>query len=329
MATARRFVRNSETSLWRECRLKWYLSYYLGFLTDTINPNFWLGTLIHQALSEWYLDRVQHPAHYFWWLAEESITQERGFSISIDGSDFEMDYLADLEKYQKMGVAMLEGYLEWAAEHHSDFDVLDSELSYFVDLVTHHGRPFTFVGRFDMLTEDSEGLRVQDFKTAKDFRAIQTVDQDPQFRRYPWMLTEAHPEWADDVAGSQWIGLRKIIPSSRSKPPYFDTVPIDLTSAELAGAKREVVSEVTEMLVVEETLQAGTNTADVIYPSPTFDCSWKCQFFKNGMCQSWRAGLDVTEYGKLHGSWNNDPYAEYKDDFDTAVLTIGRREGGE
>lgn len=326
MATTR-FVRNSETSVWRECLLKWYFSYYLGFLTKSINPNFWLGTLVHEALSEWYLGNVENPEHYFWWLAEMSIEQERGFSIEVDGKDFDMNQLEELEKFQELGVVMIEGYVEWAEEN-DDFDVIDTEVAYYIDLETHDGETFTFVGRFDLLAENSEGIWVRDFKTAKDFRAIATVSQDPQFRRYPWMVATAHPEWAGDVRGSVWVGLRKIIPSERTKPPYFESFPIELTPAELDGAGREVVAEVTKIMRLEIELKSGVEVTDVIYPSPTFDCSWKCNFFRNGMCETWRAGVDVTEYAKNFGSWDNDPYAEYKKDFKSAVPAIGRREGG-
>ena len=325
---ATRFVRNSETSVWRDCLLKWYFSHYLGFLTNTVNPNFWLGTLIHQALSEWYLGNVEHPEHYFWWLAEMSIEQERGARILIDGDDFDMDSLSSLRAYRDMGVVMLEGYVEWA-EKNDDFDVIDTEVAYYIDLENHDGESFTFVGRFDLLCENSDGIWVRDFKTAKDFRATETVSQDSQFRRYPWMVAEAHPQWAEDIRGSVWVGLRKIVPSGRSKPPYFESYPIELTSEELAGTKREVVAEVTSIMRTESELNSGANPDDLIYPSPTYDCAWKCNFFRNGMCESWRAGLAVSEYGRSFGSCGNDPYAEYKEDFENAVPTIGRREGGE
>lgn len=323
-----RYVRNSETSLWRECRLKWYLSYYRGFLTDRVNPKFWLGTLVHYALSEWYRGHVSDPAHLFWWLAEESIQQERGLSIEIDGEDLGFDQLVELEEAQALGLAMVEGYVEWAAEFHNDFEVLDSEIAYYIELTDYNDRPFTFVARLDLLAEDSEGIRVHDFKTAKDFRAKDTVHADPQFRRYAWVLTEAHPHWAGDVVGSMWVGLRKIVPSARSKPPYYDRVPVDLTFDEIDGTKREVLAEVTDMLEVEEWLKGDETDRKFIFPNPTMDCAWRCQYFRNGMCNAWRAGQDVTELGSMSGTWGNDPYKEYREDDETAV-PIGRREGGE
>lgn len=324
-ATPRRFLRNSETGIWRDCRLKWYLTFVLGFQTNRVNPAFWLGTLVHLALSEWYLGRTTDPAHMFYEIGRETIEQMREAKITAEGQDLDLDNIAELEKWLHVGTVMLEGYQEWD-KRHRDFDVIDSELSYYVDLEDANGSPFTFVGRFDLLTENSEGIRVGDFKTAADFRAMKTVHTDMQFRRYPWMVREAHPEWAEQVVGSMWLGLRKIAPSPRSKPPYFDRVLIDLTEGEYEQVKIEVQSEAADIVGTEVELQ-WDDPRRYIYPSPTVDCTWKCDYFRNGLCSAWRSGLDPTKYGEGYGSWGNDPYQEYRDDFDGAVV-IGLNEGG-
>jgi hypothetical protein len=328
--SAVRFVRNSESEVWRDCRLKWYLSYFLGFLSDVANPNFWLGTFVHYCLSEWYLGNCSNPAHLFWMITEEWLRQNQSLRITIGEEDLDFNDLSEIEAYQKLGIEMLEGYVAWAAEH-DDFDVIDSELAYYVPLEDHDGRPFTFVCRLDLLSENSEGIRIRDFKTAKDMRDSEIAHTYMQFRRYAWAVVEAHPDWAEEVAGSAWVGLRKMNPilNPTSKPPYYHTSLVDLTPAEVANTRRELVAEATEMLRVDEALRNGEEHRDLIYPSPRFDCSWKCQFFKNGLCQTWRAGLDVTEPGKLHGTWGNDPYEEYKTDDEASVLVIGRREGGD
>lgn len=323
-----RYVRNSESELWRQCRLKWYLSYYRGFLSAGVVPNFWLGTFVHYVLSEWHLGNVTDPEHLFWWITEEWFAEHQSETIVLSGEELDFDEYEELYKYQAMGMAMVSGYVEWANRpENQDFDVIDSELAYFVPMKDNDGRPFTIVARFDLLIENSEGIRVRDFKTAKDFRDKKSVHTYNQFRRYPWLIKVAHPEWEDEIAGAEWVGLRKIIPSGRSKPPYYDRQPIDLTPEELDQTGREMVAEVTEMLRTEQWLDDDGPVRSVIYPNPTFDCTWKCEYFKNGLCRTWRAGQDVTEAGKIHGTWGNDPYAEYKEDDTKSVLvTIGRRE---
>ncbi len=315
-----RLVRNSETSTWRECRLKWYLTYVAGFDGHGVNPNFWLGNLVHYVLSEWYLKRTTDPAHLFWELAEASLKELQEGTISLEGEEVYVENIGELTKWQRIGTAMVEGYQIWDADHR-DFDVIDSELSYFIDLETLNGQPFTFVGRLDLLTENSEGIRVHDFKTAADFRAAKWIDQDPQFRRYPWMVRQAHPDWAEDVVGSMWVGLRKIEPSKRSKPPYFDRVPIDLTAAEYEQVGVELLAEVTEILMTENALAAGQPMREVIYPSPTVDCTWRCDFYRNGLCQVFRSGRDPLDFGQNYGTWGKDNYEEYKLDIKGAVTT--------
>lgn len=321
-----RYLRNSESETWRDCKLKWYLTYYLGWIGESVNPNFWLGTFVHFCLSEWYLGRSTNPAHLFFMITEQWFEDNRSLAVTIDGEDLDFNEYSQLEDYQKLGIEMLEGYVEWALAN-DDFAVIDSELAYYIPMTDKEGREFTFVARLDLLGENSEGIRVHDFKTASDFRDQGKAGTYMQFRRYAWVVVSAHPEWKDEVAGSAWVGLRKMSPATnpRSKPPYFDRDPIDLTPEEIQGVENELLAEVSDILSTEEFLKDGIEPRDVIYPSPRFDCSWKCEFFTNGMCAAWRAGVDVTEIGKIHGSWTNDPYAEYKED-DIALIEIGRRE---
>lgn len=327
--TTIRYLRNSESEVWRECRLKWFIAYYSGFLSDIINPNFWLGNFVHYCLSEWYLGHCDNPAHLFWMITEEWFNEHIDFEVTIGGEDVDFDDLTQIKEYQTLGIEMLEGYVNWAAEH-DDFDVLESELAYYVPLTDLNGREFTYVCRIDLLGENSEGIRVRDFKTAKDLRDAVAVHTYTQFRRYAWAVAEAHSDWADEVAGSAWVALRKMNPNTnpRSKPPYYDTELVDMTPEDIAGTKIELIAEASEILRVEAELNDGVDPREVIYPNPRFDCTWRCDFFRNGLCANWRAGMDITEPGKLHGSWGNDPYEEYKSDDETSILTIGRREGG-
>jgi hypothetical protein len=317
-----RLLRNSEGSTWRECRLKWYLTFILGFNSTGVNPNFWLGNLVHYVLSEWYLGRTTDPAHLFWELAEASLQELQEAKVDLAGELIMLENIEVLTKWARVGTAMIEGYQEWDAEHR-DFDVLDSELSYYLDLEDDDGRPFTLAGRIDLLTENSDGIRVVDFKTAADFRAEKTVDQDPQFRRYPWMVRAAHPEWAGEIAGSAWFALRKIEPSGRSKPPYFKRVLIDINSeGEWEQVGVELHAEATALLSTEERLAERPDLLrNLIYPSPTVDCSWKCDYFQNGLCKVYRSGRDPSKFGQNYGSWGNDHYEEYKLDIKGAVTT--------
>lgn len=320
-------VRNSELSVLRRCKLKWYFTFVLGFLSAKINKHFWLGGLVHFALSEYYMGRTSDPAHLFYQVGLELINEERIEPILIDGEEIEFDNVAELEIALELGVAMLEGYQEWAKQ--DDFDVIDTELAYYIQMEDFQDRPFTMVARMDRITENSEGIRVGDFKTCADFRDQKWIDQDQQFRRYPWMITKAHEDWADDVIGSEWIGLRKQAETSRSKPPYFMNKLIDLTTEDFIEIERELRAEITDLFDLEQQLVETENPRDVIYPNPMERCSWDCDYFANGLCQAWRRGLDVTEFGDHFGQWGIDPYIEYRDDWATAVpVVIGRREEG-
>jgi hypothetical protein len=83
----------------------------------------------------------------------------------------------------------------------------------------------------------------------------------------------------------------------------------------------ELVAEVTQILQTETFLREGGEVREVIYPSPTVDCGWRCEYFRNGLCQVYRSGRDPSDFGQNYGSWGNDPYAEYKIDIKEAVTT--------
>lgn len=319
-------VRNSELSVLRRCKLKWYLTFVLGFLSARINKHFWLGGLIHFCLSEYHLGRTTDPAHLFYEIGRDFIDTEQMDKIVVEGVEMDFEDLADLEKYLILGTFMLEGYQDW---HKDDFDVLDTELAYYVQMTDYRDRVFTLVARLDVLTEDSEGIRVKDFKTAADFRDQKWIELDQQFRRYPWMVRKAHPDWASEVVGSEWVALRKMADTNRSKPPYFMSKKIDLIEEDYVEIERELRAEITELFDFEEQVAKADQIREVVYPNPMERCTWDCDYYSNGLCQAWRRGLDVTEFGAHFGQWGVDPYIEYRDEWETAVpVIIGRREEG-
>ncbi len=319
-------VRNSELSVLRRCKLKWYFTFQLGFLSAKINKHFWLGGLIHFCLSEYHLGKTNDPAHLFYDIGRDFIDTEQMDKIIVEGVEMDFEDMADLEKYLILGTAMLEGYQDW---HKDDFDVLDTELAYYVQMKDYRDRVFTMVARLDALIEDSEGIRVKDFKTAADFRDQKWIELDQQFRRYPLMVRQAHPNWADEVVGSEWVALRKMAPSARSKPPYFMNKKIDLTSEDYVEIERELRAEITDLFDFEEQVAEANNIREVVYPNPMERCTWDCDYYSNGLCQAWRRGLDVTEFGDHFGQWGVDPYIEYRDEWEVAVpVIIGRREEG-
>lgn len=321
-------IRNSELSVARRCLLKWYFTFERGFLSSKINRHFWLGGLVHLALSEYHMGRTTDPAHMFYSIGTEMIEQEQGESITIQGYDLDFNYVGELVEYLTMGTAMLEGYQEWISEV-QDFDVIDTELAYYIEMKDNKGRSFTMVCRLDVLSENSDGMRVIDFKTCASFIDQKWIDQDHQFRRYPWMVRQSHPEWADEIVGSRWMALRKISPSERSKPPYFMDKLIDITPEEFIEIERELKAEVTSLLDLEEKLKTVKDPREIIYPNPMERCTWDCDYSSNGLCHAWRRGLDVTKFGDHFGTWGVDPYMEYREEWSGAVpVVIGRREEG-
>jgi hypothetical protein len=108
-------ISNSEISTFKDCRRKWWLSYYrqLGRKEQKFSGPLALGSRVHKALELYYNDNSKNLLTYWSELvADDRITLEAEWR---DTTDFDNE--ADL------GRIMLEGYLEWNSE-----EGIDSEL---------------------------------------------------------------------------------------------------------------------------------------------------------------------------------------------------------
>jgi hypothetical protein len=144
-------ISQSETSVFRECRRRWWLGTYRGLQPreERVTGPLALGTRIHACLEAFYADG-RHPLE----VHRELVEKDRLELLLVERD------LTDLEKEADLGRIMLEGYLEWLEETgaDADYEVVSAEEILTVPL-PHHG--VEMVGKLDMrVRRKSDGVRL-------------------------------------------------------------------------------------------------------------------------------------------------------------------------
>ncbi|HYF44608.1 MAG TPA: hypothetical protein VD926_00265, partial [Acidimicrobiales bacterium] len=80
--------------------------------------------------------------------------------------------------------------------------------------------------------------------------------------------------------GCDHVILRKVLRSSKSKPPYYGVHELTFTIEELRRHYTLLVAMLNEMVPLAAGLADGSIKLDDprLYPNPHRDCSWDCKF---------------------------------------------------
>jgi hypothetical protein len=224
----------------------------------------WFGTGIHKALDYYYFNNEDAEGMvHTWatWVQEEinRIQEEQGSLCD--------EQLSELYDSGDLGVAMLQGYQNWAymADRGSDIGfrkALRTEAEFSVPIPDINSEPFIFQdgncqdyevwlgGRFDMLVEDWSGrIWIMDHKTSKNKLNSDILPLDDQLTLYLWAAREILGE---PIEGCFYNVLRKKVPS----------VPEVLKSGK--GLSKNKAIDTTYSVYVEAIKDNGFSIADYI-----------------------------------------------------------------
>jgi RecB family exonuclease len=289
---------SSEELAFKTCRLAHYFAYVLGYAPKLTNSKLSVGIAVHAALEVFYLGggladmeaRVDRYAAERW--------EEIAAAGLKDDTETHLHYLNDTALVK----AMVLGYPDWAAEEGVDegWKVEAVEDSWLMEVP---GAPCLMPVKLDLLQrhESTGELRVVDFKTAKAFKTSTTPYLlSEQNGNYQLSVTARYGERPTQLAYRE---LRKIVPSNRSKPPYYREVPVMLTAEELVARAEEYVRVATERF-----------SDPVVYANPSACCgSWKDDWA--APCLLVHQGHDPEEALELTGAFQvTDPYKRYEED---------------
>lgn len=295
---------NSEIQTFKDCRRKWWLSYYRRM--QPINKDFTgalaLGSRIHEALDQYYSKNIPLlKAH------SELVAKDRAL-LEAEWRD-----TSTLDTEAELGRIMLEGYLQWVEDEGIDaeLEMVSTEETIIAPLFNGE---VELQGKLDMrVRRKIDGVRMfRDFKTVggslSDFANLAPMNE--QILTY--MLLESTKE--DETHRSEggiFTMLKKVKRTANARPPFYDQIEVRHNIFTLRSFWNRIHGVIADLMRVRKALDDGENHAYVAYPSPTRDCKWKCQFFS--ICTMFDDGSSA-EQALSEMFEEADPYAYYGKD---------------
>ena len=300
-------VSNSEITVWKQCRRRWWLTYHLRLRSKKREfvgalP---LGSRVHKALELHYRSGEDLLA------VHRRLVEDDRASMAMQGLDSsKLDDEADL------GRIMLEGYLDWVAEEgmDSDLEVIGIEDVLKYEFPLSRGA-ITLIGKIDQrVFKRFTGTRaVLDFKTAATFDSWNKIGHmSPQLKTYMLLdkLTAQRDGDERRIDGGIYRLLRKVKRGPRANPPFYQDMFISHNEFTLRSFWVQLSGVLQEMYDVKDLLNKGGDPMRLAPPNPTRECTWICPFFS--VCPLFDDGSNVE--GALEDNYETvDPYDYYGD----------------
>lgn len=265
--------RQSEISAWQRCRRKHHLGYTRGLVQVAIGPRQPAsgkrdaGSAAHIGIAainegEPLVEALQLVTNYVNELrAIRNDNELPPLTKEGDKAWWEIDRLAR---------AMTENYVDWLEQGNEvgvTFHCVEQAWE-----VRIPGTDFVVYGMIDAAIFDPlvGGDVIRDNKSVATFG--QTPEEvDFQLRTYAWAwwrLTGVVPKRAEHLM------MKRVLGMNNAKPPFFERVPVRITERILEAHEAQLIERLTEM---EERRHLPADSP-VLWPNPTKDCSWDCDF---------------------------------------------------
>lgn len=300
-----RRISNSEIQTYKECKRKWWLSWYRGlrFASEAPVELKHTGDRVHRALEPWYVPDGQprvDPREAL----ERVIQEDRDVlreQLAADGSDPEShpDWIK-LVKANDLERVMIAGYIQWLEETGEDenLEIIASETYVEAPLHGSYAEGATeirLVGKIDVRGQyRSNGLRTFiDHKTKAAVPPLDELQRDEQMQFYELLeeLVLLGEQSDERCAGALFNVLRRVKRTANAKPPFYSRIYVPHNSHTRSAFLRRTRNTVTEMQLTERLLDAGRHHLDVVDARPSGDCGWKCPFA--GICTMFDDGSRV------------------------------------
>jgi len=295
---------NSEIQTFKDCRRRWWLTYYrrLKPREQNVTGALALGSRIHQALDDHYAKGVPLLK------AHSDLVEVEKQLLLADFRD-----VSDLETEAELGRIMLEGYEQWVEENGIDaeLEMISTEETIIAPLF---GGAVELQGKLDMrVRRRTDGVRLfRDFKTVggslSEFANMAHMNE--QVMTY--MLLEAtKADESNRSEGGIFTMLKKVRRTASAKPPFYDQIEIRHNVFTLRSFWNRIHGAIGDLMRVRTALDAGEAHSFVAYPTASRDCKWKCQFF--AICPMFDDG-SAAEQALSEMYEESDPYAYYDSD---------------
>lgn len=318
-------ISNSELKTFKRCRRKWYLAYYreLRMKSPEMTGPRQLGTRIHLALSALYsVEDRQDPME----VLEQTITHDRERIVAMNEGSDNTEALTNLEKEADLARAMLEGYIDWIAEHGVDEgleiigneEIVEVPFTTYINTETGVETQVVLIGKMDIrIRRTIDHARFfLDHKTVANLTTpTKTLHLDEQMLMYHLLeylkLLEdgITDEMIEHAAGGIYNMLRKVKRTATANPPFYGRVEVRHNIHELRSFYKRVLGEVHDIMELRQRLDENDDHRQVAYPNPTNDCSWDCDFI--AVCPMFDDGSAAEEL-LVNYYEHGDPHDHYR-----------------
>ena len=315
-------VSHSEMAAWARCPRRWYLGTYLRWGTDPVTApatgTALLGTRLHLALEahEGYgVDALQALG----WIYDQ-VSEKHPFDEG------------EVRKERDMAFAVLEGFLDWAAEegYNAGYEIVATErdASVLLPFLDQREGFFQLVAKLDVLVRRTEdgAVRFRDYKSVGTLSKSNGLLRDTQMKTYSMIQglqakeNHAHPH----PSGGQYVMLLRSKRTARAKGPFYSVIEFDYNRHDLNATWMRVRSIASGIAHTRRELDAGVDHHIAAYPVPGDYCEWGCPFVS--VCHLADDGSHLSD--ALAGNYVQvDPMARYHDtSIDELLKALGKKE---
>jgi hypothetical protein len=264
---------NSEIQTYKDCRRKWYLSYYRRLKPK--EPKFVgplaLGSRVHESLDMHYSTGLDLGE------AHASLVSLDRMAMSAAGQD-----PSDLDSEADLGRIMLEGYEEWVAEEGIDNELVMISTEEIISMPLFNGA-VELQGKLDMrVRRKADGVRMfRDFKTVGGSfaRFEETAQLNEQILTYMTLEAAQNKDPDERSEGGIFTLLKKVKRSVTARPPFYEQFEVHHNNFTLRSFWKRLHGVIGDLMTTKKALDEGMSHQQVAWPRPSGDCTWKCSFF--------------------------------------------------
>jgi len=176
----------------------------------------------------------------------------------------------------RMASVMLDGYVDWLQDTGHEAGMATEQVEWKWEFpLPEAGDGVSVYGQVDLLMRDSlrgDGLILDDVKSVADFSVCPTP-VDFQLRTYALAVRETMGETPVSIGHRR---ARRVLRTSKAKPPFYDRYPIPVNDQILDAHKGHLATRVVDIIWAKQ--YATEPEHEALYPNPTKDCSWDCDF---------------------------------------------------
>lgn len=273
------YFRQSEIRKFKRCPRSWWLSYkregwgYENAPSEKPQSGQRdLGTLIHSCIEA--LDNG---------LSWNAVLEAERLRSSIEGW-YSKEWELEVFSFARI---MMEGYVQWLEETGADAneELISSERQLEVPIGRIRCEDIVLTGRLDKIKRDrlTGEFIVVDVKTVTSLdQAVAQLSVDDQGLNY---LTLLHAAEGLPVRRFRHDMLRKVKRTAKAVPPFYGRHEVAFNEVQLDNAWTHTVNVLDRMVQALQMVEGDeeTNHIDqlhhrVMYPNPTKDCTWDCDF---------------------------------------------------